>query len=83
LKSAKSIEDCLDPTNGGAFTRRGNREAFDLYTDRLTAAAAIVRRVGKAIAGRGVEVVEDEYEIGLTGPADVLQPSSTRATWNR
>jgi hypothetical protein len=41
----------------------------------LTATAAIVRRVGKAIAGKGVEVYEDErLDIGLTGPADVLQP---------
>jgi hypothetical protein len=38
-------------------------------------AAAIVRRVGKAIDGRGVQVAEDErLHIGLTGPADVLQP---------
>jgi hypothetical protein len=69
------IEECLDPTNGGELTRRGNREAFDLYAERLTQAAAIVRRVGKAIDGRGVEVFEDErLHIGLTGPAEVLQP---------
>jgi hypothetical protein len=69
------IEECLDPTNGGELTRRGNREAFDLYAERLTKAAAIVRRVGRAIDGRGVEVAEDErLHIGLTGSADVLQP---------
>jgi hypothetical protein len=54
--------------------RRGNHEASDLYAERLTAAAAIVRRVGKAIDGRGVEVAEDEHEIGPTRPADVIQP---------
>jgi hypothetical protein len=69
------IEECLDPTNGGELTRRGNRQAFDLYAERLTAAAAVVRRVGTAIEGKGIEVYEDEcLDIGLTGPADVLQP---------
>ena len=68
------IEECLDPTNGGELTHRGNREAFELYAERLSQAAAIVRRVGNAIDGRGVEVAEDEHAIGLTGPADVLQP---------
>ena len=34
-----------------------------------------MRRVGKAIDHRGVEVAEDErLQIGLTGPVDVLQP---------
>jgi hypothetical protein len=56
------------------LTRRGNREAFELYAKRLTQAAAIVRRVGRAIHGRMVEVAENECAIGLTGPADVLQP---------
>jgi hypothetical protein len=65
------IEECFDPTNGGEATRRGNRDAFDLYAERLAAAAAIVRRVGKAIEGRGVEAV---LEIALNGPATVLQP---------
>ena len=69
------IEECLDPTSGGELTRRGNREAFDLYAERLTQAAAIVRRIGKAIDGRRMEVAEDErLHIGLTGPAEVLQP---------
>jgi hypothetical protein len=63
----------------GERTQRSNREAFDLYADKLAAkgkiaAAATVRRVGKAKAGRGVEVAEDEHEIGLTCRADVLQP---------
>jgi hypothetical protein len=40
----------------------------------LTQAATIVRRVARAIDGHGVEVAEDEHAIGLTGPADVLQP---------
>jgi len=41
----------------------------------LTYAAAIVRRVGKAIDGRGVEVTEDErLHIALTGPAEILHP---------
>jgi hypothetical protein len=69
------IEECLDPTSGGELTRRGNREAFDLYAERLTQAAAIARRVGKAIDGRAVEVAEEErLHIGLTRPAEVLQP---------
>jgi hypothetical protein len=65
----------LDATNGGDLSRRGNREAFDLYAERLTPAAAIVHRVGNAIDGRGVEVAEDErMDVGLTGPEGVLQP---------
>ena len=69
------IEECLDQTSGGELTRRGNREALDLYAERLTQAAAIVRRIGKSIEGRSVEVPEEErLEIGLTGPADMLQP---------
>ena len=48
---------------------------FDLYASRLSAAAAIVSRVGKAINGKGVEAGEEpeDHSIALTGPANVLQ----------
>jgi hypothetical protein len=36
----EDMEECLDPTSGGELTRCGNREAFDLYAERLTHAAA-------------------------------------------
>ena len=49
---------------------------FDLYASRLSAAADIVRRVGKAIEGTGIEAGEDpdNHAIALTGQSSVLQP---------
>jgi hypothetical protein len=64
-----------DPTNGGEATRKPDWYTLGLLANELLSAdAAKVRRVAEAIDGRGIEVAGDEDEIGLTGPADVLQP---------
>jgi hypothetical protein len=68
-------EELADPTSGGEATRTPVRHTLAILpNDLLSADAAKVRRVAEAIDGRGIEVAGDENEIGLSGPAEVLQP---------